>query len=204
MKYALKKCNNDFQSTLNHLLNMQYLEETGQQTRGIDGFAQLEEPRKQRKGKGKGRKREASEDTKNSVPEELIQEVKGMLAGCYISKVSMLTYVPPQSKPKLVTLQNASISLSMPSQRHTTTVTAHHQPLWWLFSTSDSRRTPALFTTTRPKKPSHSCPANTSEFLKSTSGPSSTRPAPLNPFRMISPDLLTKSLLALRGARVRR
>lgn len=129
VKYALKKCNNDFQSALDHLLNMQYLEETGQQTRGIDGFAQLEEPRKQRKGKGKGRKREALEETKNSFPEELIQEAKGMLAGCHISKVSMLTYVPPQSKPKLATLQNASILLSMPSQRHTTTVTAHHQPL---------------------------------------------------------------------------
>lgn len=78
--YALKKCNNDFQSALEHLLNMQYLEETGQQTKGIDGFAQLEEPRKQRKGKGKGRKREPSPDTKRSVPAELIREAKGMVA----------------------------------------------------------------------------------------------------------------------------
>ncbi|KAJ4155354.1 hypothetical protein LMH87_000605 [Akanthomyces muscarius] len=92
VKYALKKCNNDFQSALDHLLNMQYLEETGQQTRGIDGFAQLEEPRKQRKGKGKGRKREPSEDTKSSVPAELIQEAKEQADIGYIAERFNLTF----------------------------------------------------------------------------------------------------------------
>ncbi|KAM3460129.1 hypothetical protein NHJ6243_006175 [Beauveria neobassiana] len=92
VKYALKKCNNDFQSALDHLLNMQYLEETGQQTKGIDGFAQLAEPRKQ-KGKVKGRRRrEPSPDTRNSFPAELIREAKEQTDIGYIAERFNLTF----------------------------------------------------------------------------------------------------------------
>ncbi|OAA62931.1 Smr domain protein [Cordyceps fumosorosea ARSEF 2679] len=92
VEYALKKYNNDFQSALDHLLNMQYLEETGQQTKGIDGFVQLKEPQK-RKGKGKGRKRrEPSPDTKNAVPAELIREAKEQSDIGYIAERFNLTF----------------------------------------------------------------------------------------------------------------
>ncbi|KAJ6785691.1 hypothetical protein PWT90_00984 [Aphanocladium album] len=92
IKYALKKSNNDFQSALDHLLNMQYLEETGQQTKGIDGFAQLEKSTR-RKGKGKGRKkREPSPDTKNSVPAEFIREAKEQTDIGYIAERFNLTF----------------------------------------------------------------------------------------------------------------
>lgn len=77
VKYALKKCNADFQAALDQLLNMQYLEETGQQTRGVDGFAQLQEPKK-RKGKGKGRKgKAASTPDTDAILGEYMKEAKG-------------------------------------------------------------------------------------------------------------------------------
>ncbi|KAJ3472713.1 hypothetical protein NLG97_g10771 [Lecanicillium saksenae] len=94
ISYALKKSNSDFQSALDHLLNMQYLVETGQQTKGIDGFAQEDEPRR-RKGKGKGkgrRKREPSPGTKNSVPAEFIQEAQEQRDIGYIAERFNLTF----------------------------------------------------------------------------------------------------------------
>ncbi|TQV94930.1 Smr domain-containing protein [Cordyceps javanica] len=92
INYALKKCNNDFQSALDHLLNMQYLEETGQQTKGVDGFAQTESITR-RKGKGKGRRRrEPSPDTKNAVPADLIREAKEQTDIGYIAERFNLTF----------------------------------------------------------------------------------------------------------------
>ncbi|EGX95698.1 Smr domain protein [Cordyceps militaris CM01] len=92
VQYALKKCNNDFQAALEHLLNLQYLEETGQQTKGVDGFVQLEKPKKY-KGKAKGRKRrEPSPDTRSSVPAELIREANEQTDIGYIAERFNLTF----------------------------------------------------------------------------------------------------------------
>ncbi|KND88678.1 hypothetical protein TOPH_06773 [Tolypocladium ophioglossoides CBS 100239] len=38
VKYALQKANGDFQAALDDLLNIQYLQSTGQQMKGVDGF----------------------------------------------------------------------------------------------------------------------------------------------------------------------
>lgn len=43
VKHALRKANGDFQTALDDLLNVQYLQSTGQQTRGIDAFFRPEE-----------------------------------------------------------------------------------------------------------------------------------------------------------------
>lgn len=88
VKYALKKCNGDFQSALDHLLNMQYLEETGQQTKGVDGFAEVQAPAK-RKGKGKKRKGKAASapDPDEAILAEYIQEAKGM------SNISFIDFI---------------------------------------------------------------------------------------------------------------
>lgn len=51
--FALKKSNWDFQAALDDLLNVQYLQATGQQTKGIDGFFRDDVVPK---AKGKGRK----------------------------------------------------------------------------------------------------------------------------------------------------
>ncbi|KAH7312194.1 hypothetical protein B0I35DRAFT_480673 [Stachybotrys elegans] len=59
VKHALKKANGDFQTALDDLLNVQYLQSTGQLTKGLDGFFQPDEaPRVKKKGKrgGKGKK----------------------------------------------------------------------------------------------------------------------------------------------------
>lgn len=58
IKHSLRKCKGDFQEALDDLLNVQYLKSTGQQTKGVDGFFQLDEESgtKKRKGKKKGKK----------------------------------------------------------------------------------------------------------------------------------------------------
>lgn len=59
IKYALTKNNGDFQPALDDLLNLQYLQATGQQSKGIDGFFTGDDetshkPKRKKKGKGKG------------------------------------------------------------------------------------------------------------------------------------------------------
>lgn len=56
IQHSLKKANGDFQATLDDLLNIQYLQSTGQFTRGIEGFFQPDEVTPKRKGKGKRKK----------------------------------------------------------------------------------------------------------------------------------------------------
>jgi hypothetical protein len=58
IQYALKKANGDFQTALDDLLNVQYLQSTGQLTKGLDGFFEPDEaPRAKKKGrKGKSKK----------------------------------------------------------------------------------------------------------------------------------------------------
>lgn len=61
IKYALKKASGDFQTALDDLLNIQYLQSTGQQAKGIDGFFQPdEEVGKKSRGKRKGKKASSS------------------------------------------------------------------------------------------------------------------------------------------------
>lgn len=58
VKYALTKNNGDFQPALDDLLNLQYLQATGQQSKGIDGFFTGDDDapsKSKRKKKGKGR-----------------------------------------------------------------------------------------------------------------------------------------------------
>ena len=54
IKHALKKAKGDFQTALDDLLNVQYLQSTGQQARGVDGFFQPDG--ETRKGKRKHKK----------------------------------------------------------------------------------------------------------------------------------------------------
>lgn len=56
VQYSLKKSNGDFQVALDDLLNIQYLESTGQQPKGVDGFDQTDGNLSTRKRKKKGRK----------------------------------------------------------------------------------------------------------------------------------------------------
>lgn len=56
--FALKKSNWGFQAALDDLLNVQYLQATGQQTKGIDGFFRDDSVPK---FKGKGRKGKKSQ-----------------------------------------------------------------------------------------------------------------------------------------------
>lgn len=51
--HSLKKANGDFQTALDDLLNIQYLQSTGQFTRGIDGFFQPDETAPRKRGKKK-------------------------------------------------------------------------------------------------------------------------------------------------------
>lgn len=61
VQYALKKANGDFQTALDNLLNVQYLQSTGQQAKGIDGFFQPDdEIGKKSRGKRKGKKSSSS------------------------------------------------------------------------------------------------------------------------------------------------
>lgn len=56
VSFALKKAQGDFQTALETLLNIQFLESTGERPKGIDGFFQPERPSGKRKGKGRKRK----------------------------------------------------------------------------------------------------------------------------------------------------
>ncbi|KAL2692273.1 hypothetical protein Neosp_002679 [[Neocosmospora] mangrovei] len=57
IKHSLKKANGDFQTTLDDLLNIQYLKSTGQEQKGVDGFFQPEtNVGKKRKNRKKGKK----------------------------------------------------------------------------------------------------------------------------------------------------
>ncbi|RDA92408.1 hypothetical protein CP533_4696 [Ophiocordyceps camponoti-saundersi (nom. inval.)] len=66
VQYSLKKANGDFQSALDDLLDMQYLQSTGQQVKGIDGFFDHEDDSSKNKRKKKRKKRGAS--TSASTP----------------------------------------------------------------------------------------------------------------------------------------
>lgn len=58
IKTALRKANGDFQTALDDLLNIQYLESAGERQRGVDGFFTPEEDESPgHTGKGKGKKR---------------------------------------------------------------------------------------------------------------------------------------------------
>ncbi|KAF7547892.1 hypothetical protein G7Z17_g7414 [Cylindrodendrum hubeiense] len=59
IKHSLKKAGGDFQTTLDDLLNIQYLKSTGQHQKGVDGFFQPDEEvgkKKKRKNRNKGKK----------------------------------------------------------------------------------------------------------------------------------------------------
>ncbi|OAA51615.1 Smr domain protein [Metarhizium rileyi] len=62
VQYALKKANGDFQNALDDLLNVQYLQSTGQQIKGIDGFFEPERSSAKGKRKKKGKKTAADPD----------------------------------------------------------------------------------------------------------------------------------------------
>ncbi|EFZ02418.1 Smr domain protein [Metarhizium robertsii] len=66
IQYALKKANGDFQTALDDLLNVQYLQSTGQQIKGIDGFFELENGRSKGRKKKKGKKKVASDADQSS------------------------------------------------------------------------------------------------------------------------------------------
>ncbi|KAG6028212.1 hypothetical protein E4U19_001616 [Claviceps sp. Clav32 group G5] len=63
VSYALKKADGDFQIALDDLLNIQYLQSTGQQLKGVDGFFVTESKAGKRKRKKKGDKKVASSDS---------------------------------------------------------------------------------------------------------------------------------------------
>lgn len=66
--YALKKTNGNFQGALDHLLNVQHLQSTGQQTKGIDAFFSDEDNAKPAKGSKKSR-RKARQKSRGGSPD---------------------------------------------------------------------------------------------------------------------------------------
>ncbi|RDA87861.1 hypothetical protein CP532_2980 [Ophiocordyceps camponoti-leonardi (nom. inval.)] len=75
IKYSLKKANGDFQSALDDLLDMQYLQSTGQQVKGIDGFFDHEDDTSSNKKKRRRKKKRgasASDPTPSSQKDFLL------------------------------------------------------------------------------------------------------------------------------------
>lgn len=66
IRYALKKANGDFQTALDDLLNVQYLQSTGQQLKGLDGFFEPEKNKGNGKRKKKGKKLLVSDPDQSS------------------------------------------------------------------------------------------------------------------------------------------
>lgn len=80
LSYALKKAEGIFQAALDDLLNVQYLQATGQQTKGVDGFFNEGQPTnakgKRRKGK-KSKCANSDSQTDDGLPSFYIKEAKG-------------------------------------------------------------------------------------------------------------------------------
>ncbi|KAJ3505242.1 hypothetical protein NM208_g16220 [Fusarium decemcellulare] len=67
IRHALKKANGDFQTSLDDLLNIQYLKSTGQEQKGVDGFFQPDsDVGKKKKSKKKGKKSPANDASTSS------------------------------------------------------------------------------------------------------------------------------------------
>jgi hypothetical protein len=83
VNYAFKKAKGDFQVALDGLLNIQYLQATGQQVKGVDGFFHPDSPTTS-KSKSKRRKGQSSSEThaaseaNTDILSEYIKEAKGM------------------------------------------------------------------------------------------------------------------------------
>lgn len=82
VNYAFKKAKGDFQVALDDLLNIQYLQATGQQVKGLDGFfhpdsqATSKSKSKRRKGQSSSETHIASE-ANTDILSEYIKEAKG-------------------------------------------------------------------------------------------------------------------------------
>ncbi|KHN99032.1 Smr domain protein [Metarhizium album ARSEF 1941] len=66
VQYALKQANGDFQTALDDLLNVQYLQSTGQQMKGVDGFFEPESSRCKGKKKREGKRKVPSDGDQSS------------------------------------------------------------------------------------------------------------------------------------------
>lgn len=96
IKYSLKKVNGDFQAALEDLLNVQYLQSTGQQTKGIDGFFQPdEEIGSKKKNKRKGKKSVSSSNTASVSDGAGSQDVEKEMQRMYLQALlsCRLTYI---------------------------------------------------------------------------------------------------------------
>ncbi|KFA50869.1 hypothetical protein S40293_02462 [Stachybotrys chartarum IBT 40293] len=68
IRHALKKANGDFQAALDYLLHVQYLQSTGQLTKGVDGFFQPDEaPRGKKKGKRGSKGKQSSNEERDTL-----------------------------------------------------------------------------------------------------------------------------------------
>lgn len=78
VRHALKKANGDFQTALDDLLNVQFLQSTGQQQRGIDAFFEPEEAsttgKKKKKNKNKKSVTKSPEFAVDSTSKEVIEK----------------------------------------------------------------------------------------------------------------------------------
>lgn len=82
IRFALKKAKGDFQTALDDLLNVQYLQSTGQQLKGVDGFF-VEETASKGKRKKKGARVGTPDldlSSDGTASPSLPSETKGMLA----------------------------------------------------------------------------------------------------------------------------
>lgn len=84
IQYALKKNHGDFQDALDDLLNLQYLQATGQQVKGIDGFFHEDQDtskKSKKKKKNKANTNPGSRETDLATDENdlgiYFSEVKG-------------------------------------------------------------------------------------------------------------------------------
>lgn len=133
IKHSLKGANGDFQAALDDLLNIQYLQSTGQQSKGVDGFFQPDEEI----GKSKRNKRKGKASV-SSLNADSAAEVKGsrdvekeMKRKELVSRSQTRADIYRQAKTKLPTLQIVSTSLLGKFPTFTIESIAQAEPQQW-------------------------------------------------------------------------
>ena len=95
--HALQQANGDFQTALDDLLNIQYLQSTGQQTRGIDGFFDDEVG----SAKAKGGKKKGKKGASSTVPFDVDFTSKEVLERNQAKQLKRKLPLPPEQRIRL-------------------------------------------------------------------------------------------------------
>lgn len=84
IQLAFRKANGDFQTALENLLNIQYLESTGERQKGVDGFFRPEGTVVGKKKKKKGKRKDASSTVDSSSSSTITSPSEPNLQGSSI------------------------------------------------------------------------------------------------------------------------